>query len=140
MDKWDSRFMRIAEETASWSKHPHTKVGAVAVDCDHHQRSGGFNGLPRGVDDAKILNQNSTVSCTVHAEANLVAAAARVVLNGTTVYVTRPTCAQCSALLIQAAVRRVVYPRLPLPNKWVDDCCAGYDLLLEAGVEVVVVD
>lgn len=137
MTNWPKRWMRQALEVAGWSKHPHTKVGCVVVDGENHQVTGGFNGLPRGCDDARILDQSKTVSGTVHAEANAVASAARQVMKGTTVYVSEPPCAQCAALLIQAGVKRVVFRKnYTMSAKWVESCREGWDLLIEAGVEV----
>lgn len=137
MSKWTQRWMEMAEKVATFSKHPNVKVGCVVIDEDQHQVEGGFNGLPRGCDDARILDQSRAVSGTVHAEANAVASAARRVMKGTTVYVTEPPCAQCAALLIQAGVKRIVFKRNPnLSPKWRDSVREGFTLLQEAGVEI----
>ena len=129
--------MRMALEVASWSKHPHTKVGCVAINAEQHQVEGGFNGLPRGCDDSRILDQSNPVSGTVHAEANAIASAARRVLLGTTLYVSEPPCAQCAALLIQAGVKKVVFKQNPsLTPKWIESVREGAALLIEAGVEI----
>lgn len=129
--------MGIAETVASWSKHPHTRVGCVAIDDDKHQRSGGFNGLPRGCNDARLLDQ-FRVSSTVHAEANAVAAAARTVMSGTTLFVTEPPCAQCAALLIQAGVKCIIYkPKPNMTTKWVESFQEAKVILKEAGVQLV---
>ena len=50
-DKWDRRFLELANFVASWSKDPSTKVGAVIVRADRTVASMGFNGFPRGVLD-----------------------------------------------------------------------------------------
>jgi dCMP deaminase len=138
-NKWDDRWLKMADEIASWSKHPTTKVGCVFVDSDNTQLSGGFNGLPRKINDDRILDQSNEVSVTVHAEANGVAAAARKghSLLGSTVYVTHPVCAQCAALLIQAGVVRVIYRNRVLSYEWRKNCLAGFCLLQEAEVEVI---
>lgn len=124
---WDLRFMELARTISTWSKHPTTKVGCVIVNDLHHQLSGGYNGLPRGVDDSRILDQTPTslnASGTVHAEANAVAAAARhgACLAGGIAYVTRPLCSQCAALLIQAGIKRVRF-QIPTPpiSQWETD-------------------
>jgi len=129
--------MKLAQEIATWSKHPNTKVGCVAIDDEQRQVAGGFNGLPRGCNDTRILDQSKSVSGTVHAEANTVAMAARQVMKGTTVYVSEPPCAQCAALLIQAGVKKVVYRvNLNLSQKWAESVNEGLNLLQEAGVEL----
>jgi dCMP deaminase len=120
MMQWNFRFMQIAKEVSTWSKHPTTKVGCIIVDDDHNQLSGGFNGLPRGCDDSRIIDQSREQSSTVHAEANAVAAAARNghSLLGSTAYVTQPPCSQCAALLIQAGVKQIFYTTADLSPKW----------------------
>lgn len=107
---WDTKFLLSAKLIAQWSKHPTTKVGCVIADSLHSQLSSGYNGLPRGCDDSKILDQTRKISTTVHAEANAVAASARNghCLRGSICYVTRPVCAQCAALLVQSGVHRVI--------------------------------
>lgn len=126
--------MGVAKTIASWSKHPKIGVGCVAVDDDKHQVSGGFNGLPRGCNDARILDQ-SRPSSTVHAEANAVAAAARTVMKGTTVFITEPPCAQCAALLVQAGVRKIIYrPSSDLSFQWMESFQEAKVILREAEV------
>ena len=51
--KWDKRFIELADHVAQWSRDPSTKVGAVIVRTDKTVASMGFNGFPRGVDDAE---------------------------------------------------------------------------------------
>lgn len=143
MDKWDHRFMTIAREISTWSRHPSIKVGCIVVDSDHNQLSGGYNGLPRGVDDSRILNQDQSrsTSSTVHAEANAVAAAAR---NGhsikhSTAYITHAPCSQCAALLIQAGVKRIVYAdssSIALSSRWTDSFIEASSVLAEANVQL----
>lgn len=106
--KWTDRFLRIAAEVAAWSKDPRTKVGAVAVIARRIVGTG-YNGLPEGVRDLiERMLPPDKYRWTCHAEANLVATAARSVLAGATVYVTHHPCSQCAALLIQAGVKRVI--------------------------------
>ena len=57
-EKWDLRFVNLAEEVAGWSKDPSTQVGAVAVN----DRIGtvvaqGYNGFPRGIQDTDLRYQ-----------------------------------------------------------------------------------
>lgn len=134
---WDRKFINAALLVESWSKHPTTKVGCVIVDDDHNQLSGGYNGLPRGIDDTLILNQEREFSITVHAEANAVAAAARNghSLKGGTAYITKPICCQCAALLIQAGIKRV-FVIGEVTGKWSDNCREARYLMERAGVEI----
>lgn len=136
MTDWAQRFIQMAQMISSWSKDPRTKVGAVAVGPENEIVATGFNGLPRGVVDAsERMLAPQKYDWTIHAEANLVAHAARPVLSGKTVYITHPPCAQCAGLLIQAGVRRIVYgdgtTNMP-PEKFdiarIKCCEAGVDL------------
>ena len=106
---WPSRFAQLAALVASWSKDPVTQVGAAAVDSQRRLLEVGFNGLPQGVEDLpERMLRPAKYLWTTHAEANLVATAARSRLAGSTVFVTHLCCAQCAALLIQSGVSKVV--------------------------------
>ena len=48
-DKWDRRFLELADQIATWSKDPNRGVGAVIVSGAKQIVATGFNGLPRGV-------------------------------------------------------------------------------------------
>jgi dCMP deaminase len=94
MDKWDLRFLKAAEEVATWSKDLSTKVGCVIVDPELQRRTGeGFNGFPRFMSDAPELyeDRETKYSRTLHAELNAVLFAKKT--EGCTAYV---TCANCS--------------------------------------------
>lgn len=139
MDKWDARWIDAAWGFAMWSKHPTTQVGCVVVGPDREIRASGYNGFPRGLDDARwlALPPETRHLLMVHAEANAVAAAARVGvrLKGCTAYVTHPPCSRCAALLIQAGVERIVWPReVSLDPKWREDCDLAIRALRAAGI------
>lgn len=112
---WVHRWMRRAEELASWSKDPSTKVGCVLVH-DRHSISEGFNGFPHGADDAPALYLERSLKYerTVHAEANAVAHAARygIPTKGALAFCTFPTCPPCAGLLIQAGISGL-YVKMP---------------------------
>lgn len=121
-DKWDLRFLKLAEETASWSKDPSTKVGCVIVDPDTNRIAGvGFNGFPRGMCDHKELYEcrETKYSRTIHAEVNAVLNSSGS-LEGMTAYVTAPPCTSCALVLIQSGVGRVVCrpPSSDLLERW----------------------
>lgn len=110
IDKWANRFLQLAKTVAGWSKDPSTKVGAVAVDPNSNAvLETGFNGLPRKVVDLPDrMERPAKYLWTAHAEENLVAHAARKVLEGSTVYVTHLCCNNCARMLINAGVAKVV--------------------------------
>lgn len=135
--KWLWRFRDLAKQVASWSKDS-TKVGAVAVTDDKAVVATGYNGLPRGVMDLpERLERPAKYLYTTHAEANIVAHAARTVLRGTTVFVTHCCCAQCAALLINAGVARVVIGdgKTHMSD---ETFIAAKQMFIEAGVEVII--
>ena len=73
MNKWDERFMKLAEHVASWSKDPSTKVGAVIVDEQHRIVSLGSNGFPKGIaDDTRLDDRAKKYEIVVHAEINAI--------------------------------------------------------------------
>lgn len=115
MNKWDDRFMRIAQEVATWSKDPSTKVGAVIVD-GNRVVSMGFNGFPKGTLDHPELytNRERKYRRVIHAEKNAITFANRSV-EGCTIYVTYAPCSPCAAQIIQSGITRIV-----CPNPWAD--------------------
>ena len=105
-DKWDLRFINLAEHIAGWSKDPSTQVGAVIVDPTTRKVvSMGFNGFPRGVDDSddRLQNREKKLSYMVHAEENAILQAGQSVA-GCNIYI-HPTimipacCAHCAKLI-----------------------------------------
>lgn len=134
--KWARRFMRLAREVASWSKDPRTKVGAVAVGQARDVLAEGYNGLPRRVADVPArMEAPAKYDWTVHAEANLVAHAARSVLAGSTVYVTHCCCSQCAALLINAGVAKVIVDSSNTTNMPPEKFAIARMMFAEAGVQ-----
>lgn len=138
--KWTRRFLDLAAHVAGWSKDPATKVGAVAVNpASRAVLSTGYNGLPRGVEDRpERMERPAKYAWTAHAEANLVAHAARQTLEGATVYVTHLCCADCAKLLVNAGVAEVVCGpgQTSMPPEVFDVARA---MFREAGVKLVCV-
>jgi dCMP deaminase len=138
MNKWDLRFLKAAEEVATWSKDPSTKVGCVIVDPELQRRVGeGFNGFPRFMSDDPVLYSNRDVkySRTLHAELNAVLFSKKT--EGCTAYVTHPCCTNCALILIQAGINRVVCmrPSSDLLSRWDDSITRGKSFFDEAEVE-----
>ena len=141
LSKWDGRFIRIANEVASWSKDPGTKVGAVLV-LDRRIIATGYNGFPQGINDSfeRYAEREVKLAYTVHAEVNAILNAAK---NGaqtkdSTLYVTFPPCVSCATSIVQAGVSTVVSPCVTTaPERWKDSFQMGQNLLWEAGVKVL---
>ena len=130
----DKLYMSIAESYAGISKALRKRVGACLV-TSQGVCIGGVNGTARGSDNAceRVLDTGEleTLPETIHAELNCVLRAARegVSILGSTVYVSLSPCKPCSAMLIQAGVKRIVY-------KEDYRCNSGVQYLLANGVEV----
>ena len=134
---WVTYLLGIAKAVSAKSKDPRTKVGAVAVDSSHFIKSTGFNGIPIGVaDHASRYTPEEKADWISHAEENLVASAARLVLEGTTVITTHHPCARCTRLLIQAGVKEVVIGDgvLHMRNSDPTSFARAATMFLEAGV------
>lgn len=140
-EKWDRRFLDMAELVASWSKDPSTKVGAVIVRPDKTVCSVGFNGFPRGVPDAEewLLDRATKYAYTVHAEMNAILTANEPV-RGATIYTTFHPCASCAAAIVQVGIVRVVVLADATPERWADSFAAAGSVLALAGVRVDLIE
>jgi dCMP deaminase len=139
IDKWDSRFLELAFEIASWSKDPSTKVGCVLVDPNLKIVGTGFNGFPAGMNDGPELYADREVKYkrTIHAEINAILNA-RGDVSECTAYVSAAPCTNCALVLIQSGIDRVVYP-VPsddLMSRWGESIEYSRSLFTEAEVEV----
>jgi dCMP deaminase len=142
--KWDVRFLSAAKHIAEWSKDPSTQVGAVAVR-DRRILGTGYNGFPYGIMDlsTRLEDRAEKLLRTVHAEANIVAQAARngVCLEHATVYVWPfMPCNACCTLLIQTGIDRVVFPDIEIPERWLKSFAMSNEMFREAGVRLTLID
>lgn len=127
----DLRYLRMAKIWSENSYCERRKVGALIVR-DKMIISDGYNGTPSGFENVCEDENNVTKPYVLHAEANAISKIARSSNNseGSTLYVTDSPCIECSKLIIQAGIRRVIYGR----EYRITD---GIDLLKRAGIEVV---
>ncbi|MGM9698752.1 MAG: deoxycytidylate deaminase [Prevotella sp.] len=127
--KLDLRYLRMAQIWAENSYCKRRQVGALVVK-DQMIISDGFNGTPSGFENVCEEN-NVTLPYVLHAEANAITKLARSSNNsdGATLYVTDAPCIECSKLIIQAGIKRVVYARAYR----LDD---GLKLLRQAKIDV----
>lgn len=137
MNKWDQRFMDLATHVAQWSKDPSTKVGAVIVDAARRVIGLGYNGFPRGVrdDPERYAEKRVKYALVVHSEANAILNANRHVRE-CTLYTTKAPCSECSKLIVQSGITRVVSPQWSMDHPWADDGEFARIILLEGGVEL----
>tara|TARA_R110002167_G_scaffold93122_1_gene249750 strand:+ start:7160 stop:7603 length:444 start_codon:yes stop_codon:yes gene_type:complete len=139
-EKWDLRFMEMAELVSTWSKDPSTKIGAVVVDSNRRMVGTGYNGFPRGVEDScdRYADRPTKYSLVVHAELNAILNAAAP-LEGTTLYVTRAPCSECAKSIIQSGVRRVVWvgdEDAAMAARWAESRATMHTLFDESGIDV----
>ena len=129
----------MAQHTAILSKDPSTKVGAVIFDPKRRIVSAGYNGFARGVHDtATRLDDRSTkYRLVLHAEQNAIMFATAP-LEGCTMVVTHPCCAQCAAVAIQAGIKHIIWPKpdTAFLERWAEDLALTNMQLAEAGVTV----
>ena len=109
MNKLDKVFINIAKETSTLSHCVRSKVGAVLVKSGNII-SFGYNGTPSGMDN-RCEENNSTLPHVIHAEINCILKAAKTgnSVDGSTLYLTLSPCLDCSKLILQSGIKRVVY-------------------------------
>ena len=128
--KYDRAYLRLA---ASWARLSHCmrkKVGAIIVK-DGMIISDGYNGTPSGFDNCCENELGETQWYVLHAEANAILKVAKSTNNcsGATLYLTLSPCKDCSKLVIQSGIKRVVFQR-----GYKD--AEGIDFLRQAGIDI----
>ena len=129
--RYDKAYMLIAQSWAALSHCTRKQVGAIIVK-DEMIISDGYNGTPAGFDNCCEDEDGTTQWYVLHAEANAILKVAKSTNNckDATLYLTLSPCKECSKLVLQAGIRRVVYH-----NTYKDT--EGINFLRDAGVEVV---
>ena len=128
--KYDIAYLRMAREWAKLSHCKRKQVGALIVK-NRMIISDGFNGTPSGFDNCCEDEEGVTKWEVLHAEANAILKVARSTQSceGATLYITLSPCQQCSKLIHQAGIKRVVYS-----GEYKD--ASGLEFLEKAGVEL----
>jgi dCMP deaminase len=105
----DRVFINIAKETSTLSHCVRSKVGAVLVK-DGNIISFGYNGTPAGMDNT-CEKDDVTLPHVIHGEVNAILKAAKTgnSVDGSTLYLTLSPCLDCSKLILQSGIKRVVY-------------------------------
>ncbi|MEM9143708.1 MAG: dCMP deaminase family protein [Bacteroidota bacterium] len=129
-EKYDRAYLRMAQE---WGKLSHCKrkqVGAIIVK-DRMIISDGYNGTPTGFENGCEDDEGYTKWYVLHAEANAIlkVASSTQSCEGATLYITLSPCRECSKLIHQSGIKRVVYQ-----TAYKD--CSGLDFLEKAGVQL----
>lgn len=129
-EKFDRAYLRMAREWGKLSRCKRKQVGAIIVK-DRMIISDGYNGTPSGFDNACEDEGGVTNWYVLHAEANAIlkVAASTQSCKGATLYITLSPCRECSKLIHQAGIIRVVYQQAYKDN-------SGLDFLEKANVEL----
>ena len=129
--KLDMRYLKMARIWAENSYCVRRQVGALIVK-DKMIISDGYNGTPSGFENICENDMGATKPYVLHAEANAITKVAKSANNcdGGTLYVTTSPCMECSKLIIQAGIKRVVFSEKYHNTE-------GLDILAKVGVELV---
>ena len=128
--KQDIAYLKMAKIWGELSYCKRKKVGALIVK-DRMIISDGFNGTPSGFENVCEDEENYSKWYVLHAEANAIlkVASSTQSCNGATLYVTLSPCRECSKLIHQSGISRVVYS-----EAYKD--LSGVEFLKKAGVIV----
>lgn len=128
--KYDKAYLKMAQTWGELSHCKRKKVGALIVK-DRMIISDGYNGTPSGFENPCEDEENYTKWYVLHAEANAIlkVAASTQSCTGATLYITLSPCRECSKLIHQSGIKRVVY------SKAYKDT-SGLEFLEKAGVDL----
>jgi len=129
--RYDTAYLKMAKEWAKLSHCKRKQVGALIVK-DKMIISDGYNGSPTGFDNECEDENGNTKWHVLHAEANAIlkVASSTQGCNNATLYLTLSPCKDCSKLIHQSGIKRVVYA-----NAYKDT--TGLDFLEKAEVETL---
>lgn len=132
--RYDKAYLRIAKEWGKLSHCERKQVGAIIVR-DRMIISDGYNGTPTGFENYCEDDEGYTKWYVLHAEANAIlkVAASTQSCKGATLYITLSPCKDCSKLIHQAGIVRVVYHK-----GYKDD--SGLQFLEKAGIELELIE
>ncbi len=132
--KYDKAYLRIAQEWGKLSYCKRKQVGALIVK-DRMIISDGYNGTPSGFENKCEDEEGFTKWYVLHAEANAIlkVAASTQSCRGATLYITLSPCTECSKLIHQAGIVRVVFSKA-----YRDD--SGLQFLTKAGIDVKLIE
>jgi len=134
MDKqlrYDLVYMRMAKEWSTLSHCVRKQVGSLIVK-DGMIISDGYNGSPTGFENKCEDCENLTHWYVIHAEANAILKCAKNgnSCKGATMYITHSPCKDCSKLILQSGIKRLVYGEFYKDSD-------GLDFLEKAGLEII---
>ena len=128
--KYDIAYLKMAQEWAKLSHCKRKQVGALIVK-DKMIISDGYNGTPTGFENTCEDDENYTKWYVLHAEANAIMKVASSTQSSkdSTLYITMSPCKECSKLIFQSGIKRLVY-NIEYKDK------TGLDFLKQCGLEI----
>ena len=135
MSKYDHHFIKVAQLYSELSHTTRKKVGAVIVK-NNSIISDGYNGTPVSSESNDCEDANGTTHWYVlHAEANAITKIAKSTnsCDGASLYITLSPCKECSKLILQSGIKRVIYK-----DKYRD--ISGIDFLGKYNIECIQID
>lgn len=132
--RYDKAYLRMAKTWSDLSHCNRKQVGAIIVK-DGMIISDGYNGTPSGFDNCCEDENGETRWYVLHAEANAILKVAQSTHNchGATLYLTLSPCKECSKLVVQSGIKKVVFM-----NAYKDD--SGIRFLESAGIEIAQIE
>jgi dCMP deaminase len=129
-ERYDKAYLRLALEWAKLSHCKRKQVGAIIVK-DSTIIADGYNGTPTGFENECENEKGETKWYVLHAEANAILKVARTTNQaaGATLYLTHSPCKDCSKLILQSGIERLVYT-----DAYKD--ASGLDFLKKAGLQI----
>ena len=129
--QYDVAYLRMAYEWSKLSYCKRKQVGALIVK-DRMIISDGYNGTPTGFENYCEDDEGYTKWYVLHAEANAIlkVASSTQSCEGATLYITLSPCKECSKLIHQAGIKRLVYKEGYKDN-------SGIEFLEKAGIEII---
>jgi dCMP deaminase len=133
--------MELALTVSAWSKDRSTQVGAVIIGANNEVRAIGYNGFPRGIDDAVEERHERPLKYrwTEHAERNAIYMAARsgIATGNCRMYLPWFPCMDCARAIVQAGLIELIAFEPDLNHKtWGEDFRYALELFEETGLAV----
>ena len=140
IEKWDKRFLKMAETIAQWSKDPSTKVGSV-ITRGNQIISLGYNGFAVGVNDdpERYADRDFKLAAVLHAEVNAIMYAHEDLRDCTIYTWPMPPCSRCAAQIIQVGIDRVVSikPTREQEKRWANSFEIAETMYNDVGVSAM---
>ena len=132
--RYDLAYLKMAVEWGKLSHCERKQVGALIVK-DSMIISDGYNGAPSGFNNCCEDENGKTLWYVLHAEANAIMKVAKSTnnSNGATLYITLSPCKECSKLVYQSGIKRVVYQKSYKDSE-------GLEFLRKAGVKLTQIE